>query len=306
MSRRRLSVGSSTSPRAPARRMLNLEDARIAGRTALIKQKSKKKSSMACTRCRALKKKCHVIPGTRCERCQAQDLVCEYKDVASDPTAPRGANGSNIEEVDAVQASSVPLPLSPPPSPTLVYADGMPFAVEGPPDEAVLNHAPHMKHPASHPLFEQAPSPGVSHTPQSFPHYTPVASPTNDQPYQAAIFPSQHGQAEQPYMISTDVPPEQLYSSGNYHLDTGIANERLYTEQMVDSMPSGPWIHPNMGLPSPSAISPLSGFASPIYDPGTGFQAGNSCTCATSSTCLAHPMDPEYRSGPLGIDAMHS
>lgn len=68
-----------------------------------------RRASIACQRCRHLKKSCKQTGRERCERCVQTDQVCVYMDVAHDPTAPR-------------QLGSPP-PIAPPDSPTLAPSD---------------------------------------------------------------------------------------------------------------------------------------------------------------------------------------
>ncbi|KZP33185.1 hypothetical protein FIBSPDRAFT_374135 [Athelia psychrophila] len=283
--RRRPSIGTSPSfSMSPSRRIDVIEDVKNARRTTIIKQKSKKKSSMACTRCRQLKKKCHVVPGTRCERCTAQDLVCEYKDVASDPTAPRGPTAGSAPglEVEVAQASSVPLPPSPPPSPTLVIAPGMPWAGELSPEEA-LQHAPHMSHPANHALFEKPPSPEVALAPHPFSQFSPLPSLMSNQPYTNALFPSAHHvQPEQPYPIDTGLLGQ--YSHDNFQSGYEVINTNMHTEHAHEALSPETWLDPNRAFANTPSISPLvDNFAAQasLYSPTSSFHPEYPCVSAS-------------------------
>ncbi|KZP33177.1 hypothetical protein FIBSPDRAFT_881946 [Athelia psychrophila] len=257
--RRRPSRGTSpSSSMSPSRHVDVIEDVKSARRSTIIKQKSKKKSSMACTRCRQLKKKCHVVPGTRCERCMAQDLVCEYKDGTSNPTTPRGpptAGSAPGLEVEVAQAWSVPSPPSTPPSPTLAILPDMPWAFELSDDEALL-YAPRMIHPANHALFKKPPSPEVapSRAPHSFSQFAYLPSPLI--PYAKSLYSGAHHVPDQPYPIDTSGPSDQLlgqYPHDSYQLDSEVINANIHAHEPISSET---WLDPNMAFANASSIPP--------------------------------------------------
>ncbi|KZP33202.1 hypothetical protein FIBSPDRAFT_943606 [Athelia psychrophila] len=114
-----------------------------------------KKASMACTLCRSLRKKCIPGPGARCQRCARKDEVCRFVEVAYDATAPRPPRrGRSVSsEVKPLEKEATPPPESPPHSPSLTLNSALPWASELIVTDAMLQHAPHKRHPTTHPLF---------------------------------------------------------------------------------------------------------------------------------------------------------
>lgn len=159
------------------------------------------------------------------------------------------------------QVSTTP---SPPPSPILVYNPDLPWASESRPIDSIqITHAPHMRHPASHPLFDNPPSP-VQFAPHCVSE-SPLPPPVNQLPHLNAVHPGpHHGPFGPPYTISTGDPvrnpnSSNLYAAnGSHYQGNGGLNGYVRSQDnyVLDHSSPAAWDDSNMTLIDAS-ISPL-------------------------------------------------
>lgn len=123
---------------------------------------------------------------------------------------------------------------SPPPSPILEYNPGLPWASESS-SAPSMEHAPHMRHPTSHPLFDP-PSP-IQSAPHCVSESSPLPSHGNQLPNPNAVSPDpQYGLFEPSYPIAGSMAQNPNTSNlhtanGSYYQENGRLNGHILSQQ---------------------------------------------------------------------------